>query len=119
MTDQQQPETQSEFIEGRSRGSGSIFKRPNSPNFYIQYFAFGRLRQESAKSDKKSVAERLLRTRLADAEGDVLRIWRKRETSSRQEDCPRAAFAHLLSHRLCRYKCTADINGQVLDKSRS
>jgi hypothetical protein len=39
---------------------------------------------ETLKSAERQCSD----TRLADAEGDELRIWRERETSSRQEDCP-------------------------------
>ncbi len=55
------------FVEGRTRGSGSIFQRPGRDTLYIQYRdAFGRLRQESSRSTKLGVAERMLRQRLAD-----------------------------------------------------
>ena len=36
----------------------------------------------------KSAERQRSDARLTDAEGDELRIWRERETSSRQEDCP-------------------------------
>lgn len=45
------------------RGLGSIFRRPGSPYWYIQYSANGRMVRESSGSDKHSDAQRLLKLR--------------------------------------------------------
>lgn len=52
----------------RLRGTGSIFKKPNSRFWQISYYSNGNQVQESSKSVKKSVAEAMLRDRLAKAD---------------------------------------------------
>lgn len=46
---------------------GCIYQRKNTKNFYIKYYRYGKPYVESAKSDKKEVAERLLKLR----EGEI------------------------------------------------
>src|SRR5580700_11993045 len=49
----------------RTRGTGSIFKRPNSRFLYISYYdANGKQLEESTKSESLERAEELLRIRL-------------------------------------------------------
>jgi integrase len=65
----------------RLRGTGSIFKKKNTRFWQVSYYdANGVQVQESSKSEKKSVAEAMLRDRLAKAEAGLpvaeMKSWR-------------------------------------------
>jgi hypothetical protein len=49
----------------RTRGSGCVLKLANSRNWYISFYVNGKQLRESTGSESKSVAEALLRKRLA------------------------------------------------------
>jgi len=58
--------------EKRTRGTGSIYKRKDGPNYFIAYYGRnGRQVHESSGSPIKAVAERLLRKRLEKVEKGV------------------------------------------------
>jgi integrase len=51
----------------RPRGTGSVYQRPGRSGWYIKYYdAHGRAHRESAGSEQKAVAERLLKRRLSE-----------------------------------------------------
>jgi len=56
----------------RERGTGRIWQ--DGPFWWIQYYAHGRQIRESSTSRKKTVAEKLLKKRLAEKTAGVLRI---------------------------------------------
>jgi integrase len=48
----------------RTRGQGSLFRKPGSPYWWIAYYAGGAKRRESTKMTSESKAEKILRARL-------------------------------------------------------
>jgi len=54
------------------RGTGRIFKRPNSANWWIAYCHRGKEIRESSGSDDRKIAERLLKRRLKEIGADSL-----------------------------------------------
>lgn len=50
----------------RPRGTGSVYRRAGSANFWIQYHRNGKPYQESAHTTKEKVAEKFLQQRLAE-----------------------------------------------------
>jgi hypothetical protein len=58
----------------RTRGSGCVLKLANSRNWYISFYVNGKQLRESTGSESKSVAEALLRKRLAEAEREAAAV---------------------------------------------
>jgi hypothetical protein len=50
----------------RPKGSGSIYKRPDSPVWWLKYSRHGKAYRESTRTDDKRNAEKMLRSRLAE-----------------------------------------------------
>jgi len=55
----------------RPRGTGSLFRRPRSPFWWIQYYRDGRCYRESSHTTSESQARRLLQRKLAEAASDT------------------------------------------------
>jgi len=63
----------------RRRGSGSIYKQPGQKTWTIQYYCDGRQKKESARTEDRAEAARLLTKRLYQIQmGEIIRPTRVR-----------------------------------------
>src|SRR5262252_5201985 len=89
MSDTERPEQRPK----RRRGLGKVFYQPGSPNAFIEYWVRGRRRRESCGSPLESVAWRLLRRRVSEAEHTGKVVGPQIEETT-WADCEKALIEH-------------------------